>query len=495
MNHADLYARYLKASDHWGALTRQAERRGEPSPSGAEVSQLPDLRQQLEAAQAELQAVIAEIRKVPDYEYFLRSLPAQQIQALAYDAPLAYLAATPAGGMALIVTGEKITPVWLDSLTDGALREAVLGPADDPGLGGYLGAYDAWRTSVLDKKIPTEILLIASCAWLITLENTTRWLWQACMEPLVEAFTSPHPALPSPDLGRGEGVRAVLIPSGLLGLLPLHAAWMADPSTPTGRRYALDLVNFTYAPNAHALLATREAVDRPADSLLGVENPDGSIWFSDEAISAAVTHFDPIKVIRLPGDQATSERVKDGMQRSAVLQFYTHGIAGFSQPLDSRLLLANREHLTLGEILELHLMQSRLAILAACETAVIGTPALDEVISLPTGFMQAGVPGVIGSLWIVRDDSTMMLMTRFYDYWKREQIPPVEALRRAQTWLRDTTNGEKQTYFKKSLPEYSGALMPEVTAREALRKMFLLETNARSFSHPYYWAAFGYTGW
>ena len=95
-----------------------------------------------------------------------------------------------------------------------------------------------------------------------------------------------------------------------------------------------------------------------------------------------------------------------------------------------------------------------MAILSACETGIPGFKLLDEVISLPSGYMQAGVPGVIGSLWSVSDISTMMLMTRFYDLWRREGLLLPEAFRQAQIWLRDTTNGEKEEYFKKSLPEY-----------------------------------------
>ena len=59
--------------------------------------------------------------------------------------------------------------------------------------------------------------------------------------------------------------QAVLIPTGLLGLLPLHAAWTPDATTPTGRRYALDSVTFRYAPSAMALAASQtQAQQTPA---------------------------------------------------------------------------------------------------------------------------------------------------------------------------------------------------------------------------------------
>jgi CHAT domain-containing protein len=49
-----------------------------------------------------------------------------------------------------------------------------------------------------------------------------------------------------------------------------------------------------------------------------------------------------------------------------------------------------------------------------------------------------------------------MLMTRFYQYWKHDQLPPAAALRSAQRWLRDSTNGEKADYFKATMHDTSG---------------------------------------
>ncbi|MBA3822552.1 MAG: CHAT domain-containing protein [Ktedonobacterales bacterium] len=45
-----------------------------------------------------------------------------------------------------------------------------------------------------------------------------------------------------------------------------------------------------------------------------------------------------------------------------------------------------------------------LLILSACETAIIDATRLkDEMLGLATGFLQAGVIGVIASLWSVND--------------------------------------------------------------------------------------------
>jgi CHAT domain-containing protein len=59
---------------------------------------------------------------------------------------------------------------------------------------------------------------------------------------------------------------------------------------------------------------------------------------------------------------------------------------------------------------------ARLVTLSACETGItdIKTGSSDEFVGLPAGFMLAGVPCVVSSLWSVPDISTAILMERFY---------------------------------------------------------------------------------
>jgi CHAT domain-containing protein len=60
--------------------------------------------------------------------------------------------------------------------------------------------------------------------------------------------------------------------------------------------------------------------------------------------------------------------------------------------------MANDEILTLRDLFDLKLPGIRLAILSVCETGLPGTQLPDEVVSLPTGLLQAGVAGVVASL-------------------------------------------------------------------------------------------------
>jgi hypothetical protein len=386
----------------------------------------PDWGKQIAQALAAQQAAIEALRQnVPGFAYFLKSLPFSEIQRQAAEAPLVYMLATKYGGLALIVrASSEPEVVELPELTE-TLAESLIA---------YLGVYTLWRNSPRNS--------IARRAWFAALDETCRWLWDVAMGQVVEALAGAS--------------SAVIIPTGLLGFLPLHAAWREDPAAPTGRRYALDDLLITYAPSAHALAAARQvASSTPADRLFAVDNPDGSLRFSADEVAAALKHFSPGNRRLLGGEAATRQAVLEEIPRYSVLHFSTHGWANLEESLQSGLLMAKRESLTLGDIMDLRLKGARLAVLSACETGLPGAKLPEEAVSLPSGLIQAGVAGVVGSLWAVNEKSTANLMARFYDLWLEEELEPPEALRQAQIWLRDSNSG---------------------------------------YAHPFYWAAFSYVG-
>jgi CHAT domain-containing protein len=386
--------------------------------------------------------------------------------------PLIYLAVSPSGSIALIVTPTTIHPLHT-SLTDDDLREHIYGPPGDMGWDSYLGAYALWRSSPSPN------------AWRAVLDDTTNWLWDSLMAPLVQTLA---------DL---DIHHATLIPQGWLGLLPLHAAW-----TETGgdRHYARDEVCFTYAPNARALSAARQTADRvSADRIFAVYEPQpvsaNPLPNSNQEVFAACDHFQQDRCKILTGEAATEAAVRDQLPNHAVLHFSCHGLAGFNKPLDGGLLMSHDNMLTLRKILSLRIENVRLAVLSACETGVPGIDLPDEVIGLPTGLLQAGVAGVVGSLWAVNDFSTALLMMRFYEAWREEGQAPPDALHTAQTWLRESTNTEFQAYFQAQLPELTGERMPHEVASAAYRRFTLSpDKDARPFAHPFHWAGFYYTG-
>jgi CHAT domain-containing protein len=168
-------------------------------------------------------------------------------------------------------------------------------------------------------------------------------------------------------------------------------------------------------------------------------------------------------------------------------------------------LLSGGERFTLRDLVTgPELTKPRLVVLSACQTAITEFNVLpEEAIGLPSGFLQAGLPGVVGSLWPVQEISTALLMIQFYRYHLHgdppNQVPPLSpmrALRKAQLWLRDLTNAQLADIFhsyRKAAVHRAGGIPLEL-AQSQFQNFALGPTKERPYSHPYYWAAFAYFG-
>jgi CHAT domain-containing protein len=190
---------------------------------------------------------------------------------------------------------------------------------------------------------------------------------------------------------------------------------------------------------------------------------------------------------------ATKEAVKAGAPDVAYLHLCCHGSFSWLAPMYSAIYLANDEPLRLSEIIgELDLRSARLITLSACETGVSEVrQSPDEYIGLPAGFMQAGAPAVISSLWTVDDRSTALLMERVYRNHIEHHMTCSAALREAQLWLRNATRQELGDYYKSFL---------RMSASDAFAGFMELSLESggkpedRPYANPFYWAAFTFNG-
>jgi len=206
------------------------------------------VRTLLQAARRALDETIAAIRQVEGYGEFLAAPEFVDIVAAAKGANLVYLAVTEAGGLALILFENKeIQKVWLPELTQ-AMLEQTLNRLEPP-YHGYLRRYHDWRTHPKEGDYTQK--------WHDSLDKTTNLLWENVMAPLFKALP--------------KSATITLIPVGLLGLLPLHAAWRKEGDV---KRYALDDLTIGYAPNARTLKAARQKAEQVIpNQLLAIEEP------------------------------------------------------------------------------------------------------------------------------------------------------------------------------------------------------------------------------
>lgn len=483
LGHEDLYERYREIVETQERLTQRVDARPDQFDHSSGQARL----DAIVAANAAFDQVVAEIQKLPGYADFLAEPTFAQIRTAAQEAPLVFLLATSAGGLALIVHTGAVQPIWLDELTDATVHEWLRGPADDPELGGWLGTYQSWLVEKTEQ---------AQQAWFTVVNDVTRQLWSHILEPVAAALRRVLPVDPS------SVPEVTLIPAGLLALLPLHAAWTEDPSTPTGRRYFLDEFTVRYAPSALALQHARDVTGRVvAERLLAVEDPLAAnamrLPNAHVGVSAITDLFDDSVI--LAGLQATRQAVRKALPLAQVMHFFCHGHNDWQSPLDSGLLMADDETgkdvlLTVRDLLETKKAGGRLATLAACETGIVGMNLPDEAVMLPGALLQVGFGGVAASLWSVAEISTVMLMEHFYHLWREKRLPPAQALRAAQRWVRDTTNGEKAEYFRRYSPTLSNKLLPEAAAIEFFNQSMSRDLDSRDFEHPFWWAAFYLTG-
>lgn len=131
--------------------------------------------------------------------------------------------------------------------------------------------------------------------------------------------------------------------------------------------------------------------------------------------------------------------MSDELSQYRIIHFSTHGLLDSRHPELSGLVLSlvdeagqpQEGFLRLHEIYNLRL-NADLVVLSACQTGLGKEVRGEGLIGLTRGFMYAGAPRVMASLWQVDDAATAELMKRFYRGVLQEKLPPAAALRAAQ---------------------------------------------------------------
>jgi len=144
-------------------------------------------------------------------------------------------------------------------------------------------------------------------------------------------------------------------------------------------------------------------------------------------------------VLAASGFAASRSLVQSGRLRGfRILHFATHGLYNDLHPELSALALSayGAGGLPVDGLLRAYEVSSLdlradLVVLSACRTA----PGEEGLTGLTNGFLLAGAPRLLVSLWDVDDRATSELMTRFYTALLREKLSPAQALRQAQLSL------------------------------------------------------------
>ncbi|MEP0829947.1 tetratricopeptide repeat protein [Microcoleus sp. AS-A8] len=122
-----------------------------------------------------------------------------------------------------------------------------------------------------------------------------------------------------------------------------------------------------------------------------------------------------------------------------IVHFATHGILNSQQPELSGVVLSlvdekgkpQNGFLRLHDVFNLNL-PAELIVLSACQTGLGEEVKGEGLVGLTRGFMYAGSPRVVVSLWNVDDEATSQLMVKFYKKMLQDGLKPAAALRAAQ---------------------------------------------------------------
>ncbi len=137
-----------------------------------------------------------------------------------------------------------------------------------------------------------------------------------------------------------------------------------------------------------------------------------------------------------------------------IVHLATHGILNSVNPELSGLVLSlidqqgnpRNGFLRLHDVFNLNL-PAELVVLSACQTGLGQEVKGEGLVGLTRGFMYAGSPRVLVSLWNVSDAATAEMMSRFYRLMLQEGLSATAALRAAQLEMQQETQWKAPYYW------------------------------------------------
>jgi CHAT domain-containing protein len=423
-----------------------------------------DLIDDSDATATRHQQLLGRIRELPGLDRFAGSVSwAAVLAAVGPDQLLMYVNPTPWGTVLLTVTGdEPVRTRFLDVTSAEIMERLMLGLGDGPDqvTPSYLAAAAADSPGI-------DIALACALPWIG--ETVARWI--------------------ADELCAQSATGCALVLSGLLNQFPVHVArWRAN----TGDRTLADEFDITFAPSAslHAAARRRAAERARTDTvprLVAIADPRAgprSLPASRAEVTAISAHFGPDGAEVAMGPDATAAFLRRRAAVATHLHLACHASGALFDFRDAGLELADGD-LPLTDLARIGPLTSRVAVASACQTGMPDAALGDEGYSIAAILIAAGSACAIASLWSVDDLATAVLMTKLYE----ELLDgggrsPVDALRRAQTWLRELPRAEVESFL---------AAHPSLDGERARRRGAGLEVvpdGELPFAEPGYWAAF-----
>lgn len=237
---------------------------------------------------------------------------------------------------------------------------------------------------------------VADAPWDVesTLDDVLRWLWDEIAGRIVDSVA------PTANPGR-----LWWCPTGLLTLLPLHAAGHHDREG----RSVIERVVSSYVPTLRTLdgPATAHAAGQdaaPRMLIVAVADAPDRVHLANVARERdLVARAFPDRCTVLEAAGATVQAVRARLASHAWVHFCCHGDQDLTDPSRGGLALHDGV-LTVADVAS-GTYRGEFAFVSACKSATGGTSLPDETITLAAALHYAGFRHVIGTLWSVYDET------------------------------------------------------------------------------------------
>ncbi len=253
--------------------------------------------------------------------------------------------------------------------------------------------------------------------------------------------------------------KLVIIPSGPLVEIPFEAIWL--PSSPGDKEgYLVEkfAVSYHFSPNlwfrdqvktleadqlnrkilamAPGFLDDSSAFLSPASPFRDMPHREIQIIQADDRLAPLPYSLEEVSRIKqiaknagypimaFQQEEASITNFRRYAKGAGILHISTHGYSACDDPLQSGIFLcppggdSSQQldgYLSLQDIYQLD-TQAELVVLSACKSGHGKIVPGEGMLALPRGFLHAGVPNIMSSLWKVHDEKTKELMVLYYQY-------------------------------------------------------------------------------
>ncbi|KAG8733879.1 hypothetical protein FRC11_000757 [Ceratobasidium sp. 423] len=233
-------------------------------------------------------------------------------------------------------------------------------------------------------------------------------LWQDLVKPVLDFLGYAN------NIPTGDIPHITWCPTGVISFLPLHAA--GDYDQPQSRIF--DYVISSYTPTLTALLASTPSSLGPNSRILAIGQEatpgHGRLPGTTKELEYMELHTqNGTQYSQLVNNQATTTVVLDAMEQHDWVHLACHAHQNVGNATESGFFLHDGI-LDLASINRRSFKNKGLAFLSACQTAQGDEKLPDEAVHLASGMLIAGYTSVIATMWSVRDDDAPLVADKVY---------------------------------------------------------------------------------